>query len=91
MPQLSAAMQQRALAASIDGSVWLLSSSEAIDNLVALGGIDLSCARAVVTHPRIAKAARAAGWGVVLESRPQLEDITAALTKLATHAQESSA
>ena len=83
-PQLSAAMQQRALAASRDGSVWLLSSSEAVDNLVAIGCMDLSRARAVATHPRIVEAARAAGWGVVLESRPQLEDITAALAKMAT-------
>ena len=81
-PQPAAAMQQRALAASRDGSVWLLSSSEAVDNLVAMGGVDLSRARAVATHPRIAEAARAAGWGVVLESRPQLEDITAALAKI---------
>ncbi len=85
-PQLSAAQQQRAGAASSDGSVWLLSSSEAVDNLVALGGIDLSRARAVATHPRISEAARAAGWGVVLESRPQLEDITAALAKMASGA-----
>ena len=85
-PQLSAAMQQRALAASRDGSVWLLSSSEAVDNLVALGGIDLRHARAVATHPRIAEAARAAGWGEVIESRPQLEDITAALRPMATGA-----
>ena len=82
-PQLSAAMQQRARAACSDGSVWLLSSSEAVDNLVALGGIDLSRARAVATHPRIAEAACAAGWGEVIESRPQLEDITAALEKMA--------
>ena len=82
-PQLSNAMQQHAQAASRDGSVWLLSSSEAVDNLVAMGGIDLSRARAVATHPRIAEAARAAGWGGVLESRPQLEDITAALKKIA--------
>lgn len=85
-PQLSTAMQQRALAARSDGSVWLLSSSEAVDNLVAMGCIDLSRARAVATHPRIAEAARAAGWGVVLESRPQLEDITAALGKMVASA-----
>ena len=83
VPQLSAAMLQRARAACGDGSVWLLSSSEAVDNLVALGGMDLSRARAVATHPRIAEAACAAGWGEVLESRPQLEDITAALEKMA--------
>jgi uroporphyrinogen-III synthase len=82
-PQLSHDMRQRAQAASRDGSVWLLSSSEAVDNLVAMGGIDLRSARAVATHPRIADAARAAGWGVVVESRPQLEDITAALQKMA--------
>ena len=81
-PQLTPGMLQRARAASSDGSVWLLSSSEAVDNLVAMGGVDLSRARAVATHPRIAEAARAAGWGVVLESRPQLEDITAALAKI---------
>ena len=82
-PQLSAALLQRARAACGDGSVWLLSSSEAVDNLVALGGIDLRRARAVATHPRIAEAARAAGWGEVIESRPQLEDITAAIEKMA--------
>lgn len=85
-PQLTPDMLQRARAASGDGSVWLLSSSEAVDNLVAMGGIDLRGARAVATHPRIAEAARAAGWGVVVESRPQLEDITAALAKMASGA-----
>ena len=82
-PQPSSALLQRARAACSDGSVWLLSSSEAVDNLVALGGIDLRRARAVATHPRIAETARAAGWGEVIESRPQLEDITAALGKMA--------
>ena len=85
-PQASSALLQRARAACSDGSVWLLSSSEAVDNLVALGGMDLRHARAVATHPRIAEAARAAGWGAVLESRPQLEDITAALRQMATGA-----
>ncbi len=82
-PQPSNALLQRARAACSDGSVWLLSSSEAVDNLVSMGGIDLRHARAVAMHPRIAEAARAAGWGEVLESRPQLEDITAALGKMA--------
>ena len=85
-PQPSSALLQRARAASSDGSVWLLSSSEAVENLVAMGGIDLSRARAVATHPRIAEAARAAGWGEVIESRPKLEDITAALRQMATGA-----
>jgi uroporphyrinogen-III synthase len=85
-PQLSAALQQRAQAASRDGSVWLLSSSEAVDNLKTMRSIDLRAARAVATHPRIAEAARAAGWGVVVQSRPQIEDITAALQKMASGA-----
>jgi uroporphyrinogen-III synthase len=72
---------QRALA---DGSIWLLSSSEAALNLASMNGFErpqLSRARAVATHPRIAEAARAAGWGVVVESRPQLEDVSEALAK----------
>jgi uroporphyrinogen-III synthase len=85
-PQISHDMQQRLQAASRDGSVWLLSSSEAVDNLKTLGSIDLRAARAVATHPRIAQAARAAGWGVVVESRPQLEDITAVLRQMAAGA-----
>ena len=32
-------------------------------------------ARAVATHPRIADAARAAGFGVVRLSRPTLDDV----------------
>jgi uroporphyrinogen-III synthase len=85
-PQLSPLMLQHARTASSDGSVWLLSSSEAVDNLVSMGGIDLRTARAVATHPRIAEAARAAGWGFVLESRPQLGDIIEALEKMASDA-----
>ena len=81
-PQPGPAQRQLALSASSDGSVWLLSSSEAVHNLASFGAIDLRRARALATHPRIAEAARAAGWGVVVESRPQLEDITQALDEL---------
>ncbi len=69
---------QRARVASADGSVWLFSSSEAVANLTGLPGmqaVDWRPARAIVTHPRIAESARAAGWGVVVESRPALKDI----------------
>ncbi|MGH6638901.1 MAG: uroporphyrinogen-III synthase, partial [Polaromonas sp.] len=65
-------------AASADGSVWLFSSSEAVANLARLPvmqAMDWSRARAVATHPRILDAVRAAGWGVVVESRPALKDI----------------
>lgn len=60
--------------------VWLFSSSEAIANLqTLLPGHDWSQGRAVATHPRIAQAARRAGFGVVCESRPSLDAVVAAL------------
>ena len=77
-PVLTDAQLARARQASADGSVWLFSSSEAIANLVGqagLQGIDWRRARALATHPRIAQAVRAAGWGVVVASRPALQDI----------------
>lgn len=78
-PQWTPAQQARARAASTDGSVWLFSSSEAVENLLKMGamaGFDWRCARAVATHPRIAARVRDAGWGVVTTSRPTLDDIT---------------
>ena len=81
-PVLGAAQVRRAIAASVDGSVWLFSSSEAVANLAGLpglAGVDWSGARAVVTHPRIAETVRALGWGVVVESRPALADVKATL------------
>ncbi|MDB5930602.1 MAG: uroporphyrinogen-III synthase [Polaromonas sp.] len=77
-PVLTEAQLQRAQAASADGSIWIFSSSEAVGHLVrlpGLQGIDWRRARAVATHPRIAEAVRAAGWGLVAESRPALGDI----------------
>ncbi|MGH8847686.1 MAG: uroporphyrinogen-III synthase [Polaromonas sp.] len=77
-PVLTDAQVRRARAASADGSVWIFSSSEAVANLARLPvmqAMDWSRARAVATHPRILEAVRAAGWGVVVESRPALKDI----------------
>jgi len=77
--------QQLALAAqaAADGWPWLFSSSQAIANLgVLLPQQDWSAARAVATHPRIAQAARTAGFGVVCESRPTVEAIVAALKSM---------
>jgi uroporphyrinogen-III synthase len=71
------ALLQQARAA---GSVWLFSSSEALDHLEAAepaGG--WSEAAALVTHPRIATRARAAGFGHVAETRPALPDVLRAL------------
>ena len=60
--------------------LWLLSSSEALTNLQSLvPGIDWSAAGALATHPRIAAAARSAGFGQVIESRPALPDVVRAL------------
>ncbi|WP_341906773.1 uroporphyrinogen-III synthase [Polaromonas sp. YR568] len=84
-PQLNAAQMERARRASVDGSVWLFSSSEAVAHLAAqadIEGIGWRQARAVATHPRIAETARAAGWGVVVESRPSLRDIGQALRSI---------
>jgi uroporphyrinogen-III synthase len=82
-PEWSASEQQRVRQAAADGSVWLFSSSEAISNLLhACEGEDWSLARAVVTHNRIAQAARAAGFGVVCESRPALGALMASIESL---------
>lgn len=63
-----------------EGQLWLFSSSEALTNLQALApGHDWSAAAALATHPRITAAARAAGFGQVIESRPALPDVVSAL------------
>jgi uroporphyrinogen-III synthase len=82
-PSLNAQQSARARDAASDGSVWLFSSSQAIGFLAqALPGQDWSVARAVATHPRIAQAALALGFGVVCESRPSLDAIVAALESI---------
>jgi uroporphyrinogen-III synthase len=66
--------------ASGAGQLWLFSSSEALTNLQALAPEhDWSAAAALATHPRITVAARAAGFGQVIESRPALPDVVSAL------------
>jgi uroporphyrinogen-III synthase len=79
-PAWSAAQRAAAAAAASDGSTWLFSSSEAIGNLRQLmPSQDWSHGHAVATHPRIAQAAREAGFGVVQASRPTLDALVAAL------------
>lgn len=69
--------------AASDGSVWMFSSSEAIGNLVvSCRGQDWSLAKSVVTHPRIGGAARKAGFGRVIESRPSLASLLASIESL---------
>ncbi len=80
-PELDACAQALARRAAADGSCcWLFSSSEAIGHLArALPGQSWQAARAIATHPRIADAARAAGFGQVEECRPTLEDVAASI------------
>ena len=82
-PELLASEREVARQAATDGSVWLFSSSEAIGNLVAaFPDQNWSRAKAVVTHSRIAQAAREAGFSVVCESRPTLAAIMASIESL---------
>ena len=75
--------RQQATRAAVDGSVWLFSSSEAVHNLqTLLPAQSWQAARAVATHPRIAAAARAAGFGVVCVSRPALADVRASIESI---------
>jgi len=59
--------------------VWLFSSAEAIGHLQ---GRALAGQRAIATHPRIAEAARAAGFEPVVLARPAPEAVTQALKAL---------
>ncbi len=75
VPQLAQAQD-----AARDGSVWLFSSAEALDHLRALlPTADWSQARAVATHPRIAAAASALGFGVVKQARPTFDSVLASI------------
>ncbi|WP_457423415.1 uroporphyrinogen-III synthase [Roseateles sp. P5_E7] len=56
--------------------VWLFSSAEAVGHLQ---GRQLAGQRAIATHPRIADAARAAGFAPVVLARPDPEAVTQAL------------
>lgn len=79
-PQWSAAQVQQARAAAQGGSVWLLSSSEGVAHLPALlPGQSWHAARALATHPRIAQAASAVGFGQVQVARPVLQELLATL------------
>ena len=82
-PVFSAAEQQLARQAASDGSVWLFSSTEAVGNLcAALPDQRWAGARALATHPRIALAAKEAGFCSVTESRPTQPDVLAALQQM---------
>lgn len=80
------ALARSALAAPAT-HVWLLSSSQSLDLLLDhhLPGLNLSAppdwsqARALSTHPRITERARMLGITHILETRPTLQSVVAAL------------
>ena len=83
-PPADEALRALARQAAADGTVWLFSSSEAIGNLQQmLPGQSWARARALATHPRIAQTARDAGFAVVCESRPALEEVVASIESFA--------
>ncbi len=83
-PAWCAAQCEQAAQAASDGSVWLMSSSQAVANLrQSLPQQDWSCARCIATHPRIVQAAQSLGFAEVCLSRPVLADVMASLESLA--------
>ena len=85
-PSWSATERSSVLAASAPGHLWLFSSSEALAHLrQLLGDVDWHDAAALATHPRIAQAAHAAGFGAVIESRPALSDVLRSLESVTRH------
>jgi len=82
-PHWSAGQYALAQQASLDGSVWLFSSAEALDYLrTLLPGADWSGAGAVATHPRIAAAASSLGFGVVKHAKPTLDTVLASIESM---------
>lgn len=80
---------QQALARAATGPdvAWLFSSSEALANLQTLVPMaDWQHTFALVTHPRIAQSAQAAGFGHVVTSRPALRDVMLGLESTWSHA-----
>ncbi|WP_233202583.1 uroporphyrinogen-III synthase [Limnohabitans sp. JirII-31] len=83
-PVWTLAQRMEATQAASDGSVWCLSSSQAVAHLKhGLPGQDWTRARCIVTHERIAQAAQALGFGEVHVARPVLADVLASLESLA--------
>jgi uroporphyrinogen-III synthase len=80
-PQFNAAQLAWAQQAAVDGSVWVLSSSQAVTHLPAIAG-GWQQARCIATHERIAQAARARGFAVVCTSRPTMEDVVRSIKSM---------
>ncbi|MFZ2737650.1 MAG: uroporphyrinogen-III synthase [Burkholderiaceae bacterium] len=83
LPRWTPDQSQIASQAAVDGSLWIFSSSQAITHLQALlPQQSWAKAKALASHRRIAAAARAAGFSVVLESRPTLTDMVASIESI---------
>ncbi|MEO9100955.1 MAG: uroporphyrinogen-III synthase [Burkholderiaceae bacterium] len=82
-PRWQPAQLAQAEVALQQGAWWLFSSAEAVANLARLlpQGLqtELANANAIATHPRVAHAARAAGFSVVHESQPTLLAVLASI------------
>ena len=79
-PAWSAADLAWVAQAACDDSVWILSSAEGLGYLLEAAPVQSwERASALATHPRIAAAARQAGFGRVRETRPVLADIVASI------------
>ena len=79
-PPWSEREKNQAAQASTDGSVWLFSSTQAWLQLQRLmPAQNWSSARALATHPRIASALTAQGWGQVRTCKGDLASVCQAL------------
>ncbi len=84
VPDWRPADRRMAESAACDGSVWLFSSSQAVANLKAwLPHLPWQHMRAIATHPRIAAAARNAGFDPVHVCDPRLETLVASIESIA--------
>ncbi|MBS7805976.1 uroporphyrinogen-III synthase [Variovorax sp. PCZ-1] len=79
-PKWSLAQTAQCSAWLRDGSIWLLSSSQALRNLPA--SLDARQGICICTHERIAQAAKERGFAVVCTSRPTLQDVAASIKSL---------
>ncbi len=85
-PRFTAEQATLARSAAADGSLWLFASSQAVRHLRHwLPDQDWRQARALATHPRIAKAAQAAGFGQTDACLPTLAAVLASIESIHEH------
>ena len=80
MPSWDDTQREQACQLARGHVVWVFTSGLAIGHLCTLlPAQEWRGQRALATHPRVAALARAAGFGVVLESRPGLDSLLASI------------